>query len=86
VTPWTPPPTSELTAADGRLLRYCIYGPPGGRPVISLAGTPGTRWERPDVVSAFEATAYEHRGGHDPDDATLRRILGWIADQPLGLG
>jgi len=55
VAPWTPPPTSELTAADGRLLRYCGYGPPGGRPVISLAGTPGTRWERPDVVTAFEA-------------------------------
>lgn len=23
-------------------------------PVISLAGTPGTRWERPDVISAFD--------------------------------
>jgi hypothetical protein len=25
------------------------------------------------------ATAYEHPGGHDPDDTTLRRILDWIA-------
>jgi pimeloyl-ACP methyl ester carboxylesterase len=51
---WTPPPTRDLTAADGRVLRYCCYGPPAGRPVVSLAGTPGTRWERPDVVRAFE--------------------------------
>ena len=51
---WTPPPTRELTAPDGRVLRHCGYGPPDGQPVVSLAGTPGTRWERPDVVSAFE--------------------------------
>jgi len=51
---WTPPPTHEVTAADGRVIRYCCYGPPQGRPVVSLAGTPGTRWERPDVIRAFQ--------------------------------
>jgi pimeloyl-ACP methyl ester carboxylesterase len=51
---WTPPATSELAVGDGRVLRYCCYGPAGGLPVVSLAGTPGTRWERPDVITAFE--------------------------------
>jgi pimeloyl-ACP methyl ester carboxylesterase len=51
---WTPPPTHELTVAGGRVVRYCCYGRPDGVPVVSLAGTPGTRWERPDVISAFE--------------------------------
>jgi pimeloyl-ACP methyl ester carboxylesterase len=35
-------------------VRYCCYGPPRGLPVVSLAGTPGTRWERPDVIGAFD--------------------------------
>jgi len=52
--PWAPPPTRELTTADGRSLTYCLYGPPDGTPVVSLPGAPGTRWERPDVVEAFE--------------------------------
>jgi len=52
--PWTPPPTDELTTADGRTLTYCLYGPADGTPVVSLPGAPGTRWERPDVVEAFE--------------------------------
>jgi pimeloyl-ACP methyl ester carboxylesterase len=51
---WTPPATRELTVGGGRVLRYCCYGPADGLPVVSLAGTPGTRWERPDVIAAFE--------------------------------
>jgi pimeloyl-ACP methyl ester carboxylesterase len=51
---WAPPVTHELPVGGGRVLRYCCYGPADGLPVVSLAGTPGTRWERPDVVTAFE--------------------------------
>lgn len=50
---WVPPPTHELTVSGGRIVRYCCYGPQAGLPVVSLAGTPGTRWERPGVVSAI---------------------------------
>jgi pimeloyl-ACP methyl ester carboxylesterase len=50
---WVPPPTHELTVSGGRVVRYCCYGSPAGLPVVSLAGTPGTRWERPGVVSAI---------------------------------
>jgi pimeloyl-ACP methyl ester carboxylesterase len=50
---WAPPPTHELTVSGGRVVRYCCYGSPAGLPVVSLAGTPGTRWERPGVVSVI---------------------------------
>src|SRR5215472_13956437 len=50
---WAPPPTHELTVSGGRVVRYCCYGQQTGLPVVSLAGTPGTRWERPGVVSAI---------------------------------
>lgn len=51
---WTPPLTCELTADGARILRYCCYGPADGLPVVSLTGTPGTHWERPDVIAAIE--------------------------------
>lgn len=50
---WVPPPTHELTVSGGRVVRYCCYGSQAGLPVVSLAGTPGTRWERPGVVTAI---------------------------------
>ena len=49
---WTPPQTHELVI-DDRIIQYCRYGEPGGVPVVSLHGTPGTRWERPDIVAAI---------------------------------
>jgi pimeloyl-ACP methyl ester carboxylesterase len=52
--PWIPPQTHELGTPDGRVLRYCLYGPADGVPVIAHHGTPGTRWERPDVIEAIE--------------------------------
>ena len=47
------PTTYELTT-DGRVLRYCLYGPADGTPVISHNGTPSTRWKRPNVIAAVE--------------------------------
>jgi pimeloyl-ACP methyl ester carboxylesterase len=52
--PWIPPQTHELGTPDGRVLRYCLYGPADGVPVIAHHGTPGTRWERPDVIEAIK--------------------------------
>jgi pimeloyl-ACP methyl ester carboxylesterase len=34
----------ELTAADGLVIHYCLYGPEDGVPVIYHNGTPGTRF------------------------------------------
>ncbi|MFF1816520.1 alpha/beta fold hydrolase [Kribbella sp. NPDC058245] len=36
-----------------RLLNYTLYGPTDGFPVVSLGGTPSTRWKRPHVVEAI---------------------------------
>jgi hypothetical protein len=33
---------------NGRILRYCLYGPADGFPIIAHNGTPSTRWRRPD--------------------------------------
>jgi pimeloyl-ACP methyl ester carboxylesterase len=51
---WTPPATFELTGRDGRLIRYCGYGPRDGFPVVSHSGSPATRWKRPVVIEAIE--------------------------------
>src|SRR2546423_14648117 len=40
---WRPPPSQELSTPDGRILRYCMYGPEDGRPAVVHDGTPGTR-------------------------------------------
>jgi pimeloyl-ACP methyl ester carboxylesterase len=46
----TLPATSELMRPDGTVLRYCLYGPADGYPVISLGGSPSTRWRRPSEL------------------------------------
>ncbi|MFI5734602.1 alpha/beta fold hydrolase [Kribbella sp. NPDC051587] len=38
-----------------RLLKYTLYGPTDGFPVVSLGGTSSTRWKRPSVVEAIAA-------------------------------
>ena len=43
----------ELRIGD-RVLRYCLYGDPAGPPVVSLGGSPSTRWKRPDAVRTIE--------------------------------
>ncbi|GAA0580377.1 alpha/beta hydrolase [Paractinoplanes ferrugineus] len=48
------PVTFELTRGDARVLRYCLYGPADGFPVISHGGSPSSRWKLPHVVEAME--------------------------------
>ncbi len=50
----TLPATSELVCGDGRVLRYCLYGPEDGLPVMSHVGSPGSRWMRPDSIREIE--------------------------------
>ena len=54
MTDWVPPDTHELTGSGGQVLSYCLYGPRDGLPVVAQHGTPGIRWERPDVVEAID--------------------------------
>lgn len=41
-------------SVDGRTLRFCLYGPVDGVPVIELYGTPSPRLRRPDQIAAME--------------------------------
>ncbi|MBM2619131.1 alpha/beta fold hydrolase [Actinoplanes sp. LDG1-06] len=50
----TLPESHELTTADGRLLRYCLYGPVDGTPAIFHSGSPSCRWKRPDLIATME--------------------------------
>lgn len=50
------PETLSLTVGDGRVLRYCLYGPADGQPVISHSGSPSSRWKRPDLIGAMAAS------------------------------
>jgi pimeloyl-ACP methyl ester carboxylesterase len=47
-------PVDDQVCVDGRTLRFCLYGPVDGVPVIELYGTPSTRLRRPDQVAAME--------------------------------
>ncbi|MEU4238399.1 alpha/beta hydrolase [Actinoplanes sp. NPDC026619] len=38
---------------DGRVLRYCLYGPVDGFPVVAHNGTPSTRRRRPDQIAVM---------------------------------
>lgn len=51
---WTPPTTYEQATEDGRVLRYCLYGPQDGVPAVHCIGSPATRWLRPDRIERFE--------------------------------
>lgn len=43
-----------MVTPDGRVVRYCLYGPPDGFPVLFHSGSPSTRWKRPDIIEATE--------------------------------
>jgi pimeloyl-ACP methyl ester carboxylesterase len=44
----------DQVSVEGRTLRFCLYGPVDGVPVIGLNGTPSTRLRRPDQIAAME--------------------------------
>jgi pimeloyl-ACP methyl ester carboxylesterase len=49
-----PGATHEMTTPDGRVVRYCVYGPADGPPLIFHQGTPGSRRRSPKGVEAIE--------------------------------
>jgi pimeloyl-ACP methyl ester carboxylesterase len=44
----------DQISVEGRTLRFCLYGPVDGVPVIELYGTPSSRMRRPDQIAAIE--------------------------------
>ncbi len=43
----------EQISVEGRSIRFCLYGPPDGVPVISQNGTPSTRFRRRDQIDVM---------------------------------
>jgi pimeloyl-ACP methyl ester carboxylesterase len=52
-----PVDADQAMEIDGRVVRYCLYGPVDGFPVVAHNGTPSTRWRRPDQIATM------HRAG-----------------------
>jgi len=57
----------ELTLADGHTLGYELYGKAGGRPVIGMHGTPGSRYHRfplgdPYAAAGVQAAVFDRPG------------------------
>lgn len=73
---WTPPATFELASRDGRLIRYCSYGPRDGLPVVSHSGSPSTRWKRPVVIEAIEQAGLRMLMPDRPGYAGSARLCG----------
>ncbi|MGE5829501.1 MAG: alpha/beta fold hydrolase [Micromonosporaceae bacterium] len=81
---WTPPLSRELSTPDGRVLRYCLYGPEDGRPVIDHHGTPGTRLWPARVVnlaarSGARVLCYD-RPGYGGSSRHVNRSIADAAD------
>jgi pimeloyl-ACP methyl ester carboxylesterase len=79
--------THEVVTADGRTIRYSLYGAEAGVPVIAHHGTPGSRWERPDIIAAIEETGLRvllyGRPGYGSDRQPGRTVADAAADVAL---
>jgi pimeloyl-ACP methyl ester carboxylesterase len=81
---WTPPATHELSTRDGRVLRYCLYGPQDGRPVVDHDGTPGTRFASEQFVDlitrcGLRVVLYD-RPGYGGSTRQVGRSIADVAD------
>jgi len=56
----TPKLDRTMELADGRTLAFSEWGDLGGRPVVLLHGTPGSRLECPDADATEAAGPADH--------------------------
>jgi pimeloyl-ACP methyl ester carboxylesterase len=80
-----PATATRIQLRDGRWLGYAEYGDPGGRPVFSIHGNPGSRLTRhPDESIArslgARIIAVDRPGYGLSDFKRRRRLLDWPAD------
>jgi pimeloyl-ACP methyl ester carboxylesterase len=81
----TLPETSTAGSPDGRILRYCRYGPADGSPVIMHGGSPTTRWKRSDLIEAMERSkmllvVYDRPGYGGSTRLPGRRVIDAVDD------
>jgi pimeloyl-ACP methyl ester carboxylesterase len=77
--------TASATTPDGRTLSFCEWGDPGGLPVFSLHGTPGSRLSRhpdEDVYrrARVRAITYDRPGYGGSDRHRGRRVADAAGD------
>jgi pimeloyl-ACP methyl ester carboxylesterase len=77
-------PSHEVSTPDGRVLRYCLYGPEDGRPVIAHEGTPGSRFMPPKLVEIVERSGVRilnyDRPGYGGSTRQAGRSVAYAAD------
>ncbi len=85
----TLPDTLELIRADGGVLRYCRYGSPDGPPVISLNGSPSSRWKWPTLIESMNQSGLRFlvydRPGYGGSTRRPRRTVADAADDVRAL-
>ena len=77
--------TQTVAATDGRSLTIAEWGDPGGFPVFSLHGTPGSRFVGQANASAYadvgaHVITYDRPGYGGSDRFRGRRVVGSVAD------
>ncbi len=81
---WSPLNEADLTLADGRNLRYAVWGDPAGRPLFLFHGSPGSRYFVPDPgmsrAAGVRLITVDRPGFGRSDPSPGRRILDWPAD------
>lgn len=85
---WTPPETREVRTPDGRVLRYCMYGPKDGARVVFHNGTPATRWQAAKSVERYERAGlrvlmYDRPGYGGSTRLPGRRVVDAVEDVRL---
>jgi pimeloyl-ACP methyl ester carboxylesterase len=85
----TLPETAELATADGRILRYCMYGPADGLPVVWHGGSPSSRWKWPVLIDAMEQSKLRllvyDRPGYGGSTRRIERTVADAVDDVLAL-
>jgi pimeloyl-ACP methyl ester carboxylesterase len=74
-----------VKVADGRSLAVARWGDPGGTPILSLHGTPGSRLLRPTDEDALRRAkinliTYDRPGYGASDRVRARRVVDCVAD------
>jgi pimeloyl-ACP methyl ester carboxylesterase len=78
-------PDRVLRLRDGRILGYCEYGDPAGRPLMFFHGLPGSRlsgalFDEPARERGIRVLAVDRPGFGLSDFQPSRRLTGWPTD------
>src|SRR5437763_15642242 len=83
------PETRTVERPDGRVVSYASWGDPGGRPLLLVHGTPGSRLSRspdPELYARLDAHVVTFdRPGYGGSTVHPERTILSVADDPLAV-